>query len=143
MAGEGVPLSFAELSRPECVERLNSARIGRVAISLNALPTVLPVHFGLNTRHDAVVIRTKRGTKLSAALRGAIVAFEVDEYHPETDGGWSVLVQGRSSEITDASEIAEAQSLSLRPASPGDGDDHFIRVELDIVTGRELVEAPA
>jgi hypothetical protein len=80
------------LSRDECLRLLGTAALGRVAVTTAALPTILPVNFRFDGRH--ILIRTGRGTKLDAATRNAVVAFEVDEVEPATREGWSVVVTG-------------------------------------------------
>ena len=76
-----------------------------------ALPNILPVNFRFDGRH--ILIRTGRGTKLDAATRNAVVAFEVDEVEPNTRSGWSVVVTGMARELTDPDELAEAQTPPL------------------------------
>ena len=80
------------LEREECIALLGSVTVGRIAITSNALPVVLPVNFVL--LDDRIVIRTSRGTKLDAATRNTVVAFEVDEIDMVEQTGWSVLVTG-------------------------------------------------
>jgi nitroimidazol reductase NimA-like FMN-containing flavoprotein (pyridoxamine 5'-phosphate oxidase superfamily) len=77
---------------------LASVSVGRVGLSIKALPAVLPVNFAL--LDGEVVFRTVEGTKFHAAAAGRVLAFEADGY--ETDGlsGWSVLVQGVSRVVT-------------------------------------------
>jgi nitroimidazol reductase NimA-like FMN-containing flavoprotein (pyridoxamine 5'-phosphate oxidase superfamily) len=71
---------------------LVTAPVGRIAVTIGALPAILPVNFALVGAH--IVIRTVPGTKLDAAIRRAIVAFEVDSYAADGSSGWSVLIQG-------------------------------------------------
>jgi uncharacterized protein len=87
------------LSRDECLRLLGTAGLGRVAVTTAALPTILPVNFRFDGRQ--ILIRTGRGTKLDAATRNAVVAFEVDEVEPATREGWSVVVTGVARELTD------------------------------------------
>ncbi len=129
---------FPEIAYEECLEHLANGQIGRVAVSVGALPTILPVHYCLNRTRDFVVIRSVKGTKLSAAMKGAIVAFEIDHHEPATDTGWSVVIQGRSSEVVNPVTVLDYEDLPLRPVTPDGIDDHFIQVSLDIVTGRRL-----
>ena len=68
------------LDPSECMRLLGSVSLGRIGLSSDALPVVLPVNFVLVG--DQIVVRTRRGTKLAAATRNAIVAFEVDQLDP-------------------------------------------------------------
>ena len=76
------------LGRDECIALLAGVTFGRIAITSNALPVVLPVNYVL--LDDRIVIRTGRGTKLDAATRNTVVAFEVDEIETVEQTGWSV-----------------------------------------------------
>lgn len=124
------------LSRDECLRLLGSAGLGRVAVTTAALPTILPVNFRFDGRQ--ILIRTGRGTKLDAATRNAVVAFEVDEVEAATREGWSVVVTGVARDLTDPEELAEAQSPPLvRWAS---GEDHrVVAISTELVSGRRIV----
>ena len=56
---------------------LATSPIGRVIFTERALPAVRLVNFILNG--DEIVIRTGEGSKLLAAVRHTVVAFEADE----------------------------------------------------------------
>ena len=86
------------LSRGECLQLLGGATLGRIGITIQALPLILPVNFKL-VGH-AIVFRTGPGTKLDAATRGSVVAFEADEIEPFSHAGWSVVVTGVAQEVT-------------------------------------------
>jgi nitroimidazol reductase NimA-like FMN-containing flavoprotein (pyridoxamine 5'-phosphate oxidase superfamily) len=75
----------------ECRRLLASGRVGRVAISVNALPAILPVQFTLDG--DEIVFRAPPAGVLANATRRAVVAFETDGFEPGA-GEWSVLVAG-------------------------------------------------
>ena len=102
------------IEEDECLRLLGSAAIGRLALSVRALPVVLPVNFAL--ADDGIVIRTGAGTKLDQACDQTVVAFEVDRFDtmsPRT--GWSVLVQRRASVLTAAAELHDANQQGLAP----------------------------
>jgi nitroimidazol reductase NimA-like FMN-containing flavoprotein (pyridoxamine 5'-phosphate oxidase superfamily) len=86
---------------------------------------------------DRIVVRTNPGTKLDAALRNAVVAFEVDHYDPVAHTGWSVLVTGRATVIDDQTDIAAVKRLPLRAwgAVPA---DRFVAISMDLVNGRRI-----
>jgi uncharacterized protein len=125
------------LSRDECLRLLGTAALGRVAVTTAALPTILPVNFRFDGQH--ILIRTGRGTKLAAATRNAVVAFEVDEVEPTTREGWSVVVTGVARELTDPDELAEAQTPALERWAVG--EDHWVvAISTEMVSGRRLVQ---
>jgi hypothetical protein len=109
-----------------------------VAVSVGALPAIFPVNYA--TLDGDVVFRSGPGTKLTAAVRGAVVAFEVDETDGFDHTGWSVMVVGPAHEITDAGELDAAATLPLASWAPRDGD-LFVRIESRLLSGRELSHA--
>ncbi|MGH9029220.1 MAG: pyridoxamine 5'-phosphate oxidase family protein [Acidimicrobiales bacterium] len=140
MSSEPGGLLMGDLPINACLEKLETASVGRLGVSMDALPVVLPVNFALDG--NSIVIRTTPGTKLSAAINQAVVAFEVDDYDAETARGWSVLVQGTAREITTTWGLERARSLPLRPVTPDGASDRFVEVEMEIVTGRHIEPAP-
>jgi nitroimidazol reductase NimA-like FMN-containing flavoprotein (pyridoxamine 5'-phosphate oxidase superfamily) len=119
----------------ECLRLLGGATLGRVALSIGALPVVLPVNFAMDD--GDVVLRTNKGTKLNAALAGAVVAFEADEYDAVYHTGWSVLVTGVARVVTLPDELSRLKELPLRPWAPGERDD-YVRIARHTVTGRRI-----
>lgn len=124
------------LDRPQCLELLSGATLGRVGVTIDALPVVLPVNFCL--ADDRILLRTSPGTKLSAALRGTVVAFEVDDVDPLYHAGWSVLVTGVARRASDLDEQVARHELHVPRWAP-EGDDRVVAISTDVVTGRRLV----
>lgn len=124
------------LSREECLQLLASVPVGRVAVSVDALPVILPVNFGL--LGEDVVFRTAPGSKLDAAVRNAVVAFEVDHYDPVYHTGWSVLVTGVAEEVTDPLVLAAARALPLEPWALDGLADHVVRIRTGMISGRRI-----
>lgn len=123
------------LARDECIALLQTVPVGRVALCVNALPVVVPVNFAVDG--ERLVIRTAHGTKLDAAMRNEVVAFEVDDVDPLYHSGWSVLVTGVARAVTDPEEIVRLERLPLRPWAP-EQCDAFVVIPFDLVTGRRL-----
>jgi uncharacterized protein len=121
------------LSSDECRERLSQSQLGRVGVTVNALPVILPVVY--HVFEDSIFFFTEPGTKLHAAAIDAVVAFEVD--HLDEDGGWSVLVIGRCEEVSDDRFIENLRSLGLTAGAPG-VRTHLVRVMLNHISGREF-----
>jgi uncharacterized protein len=122
------------LTRQDCLRLLDQAHVGRIAVSIGALPVVLPVNFAL--LDGDILIRTGRGTKLDAAATNAVVAFEIDGVDPYYHTGWSVLIQGIAEEITDDDELNRAEAVPLVPWAGVNG--HYLRVSAQIMSGRRL-----
>lgn len=126
------------LTHEECMALLSTASVGRVGAHIDALPTVLPVNFALFD--GSVVFRTVPGTKLHAATRDAVVAFQADHYGDIHDPfGWSVLIRGVAQTITDPSLLAAAHLLPLGSWAFDGRTDEYVRLEPAIVTGRRFV----
>ena len=125
------------LDRGESLRLLAGATIGRIGIHASALPVVLPVNFVLD--EEQIVIRAGEGTKLAAATRNAVVAFETDEVDPVYHSGWSVVVTGVAREVTEPDELARLEALPL--ASWAGADGRYIAISTEMVSGRRLTPA--
>ncbi len=123
---------FEVLSVDECLRLLGTVSLGRVATHTSALPIILPVQFALAA--PGIVFRTNVGTKLNAAARNAVVAFEADHIDERGRFGWSVLVTGLATEITDPAELAEARSLTLGHLATR--ASRYVSISLGLVSGR-------
>lgn len=123
------------LTQDECLGLLRSGTLGRVAVRVGESPAILPVNYAL--LDDDVVFRTDPGSKLTAALMGVQVAFEVDETDRESGTAWSVLVVGYAEEIRDHATLARVDALALeswihsRPA-------FVVRIDTRKITGRRI-----
>jgi nitroimidazol reductase NimA-like FMN-containing flavoprotein (pyridoxamine 5'-phosphate oxidase superfamily) len=128
---------FRELGRQECLDRLGGAPIGRVVHTRDALPAVLPVIFCLDAE-SAVVLRTSADSELARSIDGAVVAFEADAVDAAGHAGWSVVVTGLALVVSDPAEHDLLTRTGPRSwvTSP---HDVFIRIDAELVTGRELV----
>lgn len=118
---------------------LSTEHLGRVGVSFAALPAILPVNYAL--LGDDIVFRSAPGTKLTAALAGAVVAFEVDAVEPDSMAAWSVMVVGRSEWLGDGAALEEAERLPLNPWAPG-SHDYFVRIPPEHISGRRYTMPP-
>lgn len=123
------------LDRAECLALLRQATIGRVGVSIGALPSVLPVNFRLVD--ETVVFRTGAGSKLDAATRGAVIAFEADAVDPVDHTGWSVVVTGIAEEL-DPAEWADPIMASAIPRWAPEGDARLVALSTEVVSGRRI-----
>ena len=130
--------ALERLSDGECLRLAASVPVGRIVYTLRALPAVEPVNFAV---HDGdIVFRTEPGGKLAAAVRQAVVAFEVDELDFSRRDGWSVTIVGTAREVTDPADVARLGQIGLAPWAPGERE-HFVRITPGIITGRWLHRA--
>ena len=128
---------FRELGLQECLRLLAKVPVGRIVHTRQALPAVLPVNFGLES-DGAVLLRTAAGSELVRAIDGTVVAFEVDEVDAASHSGWSVVVTGSATVVTDRAEHERLSRTGPRSWVPSP-DEVFIRIQPELVTGRELV----
>jgi nitroimidazol reductase NimA-like FMN-containing flavoprotein (pyridoxamine 5'-phosphate oxidase superfamily) len=130
-------LVVEEIPVSECLELLRSHRVGRLAVATPAGPAIFPVNYAVGG--DRVVFRTDQGTKLdSSALRR--VAFEIDAFDADAHTGWSVVVEGVGTEISDAidTESVQLQALELHPFAPGP-KEHLVEILPRVISGRRIV----
>jgi uncharacterized protein len=123
------------LDAGECRALLSRVPVGRIVFTDRALPAVQPVNFALVD--GDVVIRTAAGSKLDAAVRNAIVAFEADEFDSESRSGWSVVYVGHARAVTNPAELATLRRLGL-PTWASGRREHFIQIHPEIISGRRL-----
>ncbi len=128
---------FRELGRQECLRLLAKVPVGRVVHTRQALPAVLPVNFCLD-EDGAVLLRTAATSELVRAIDGTVVAFEADEVDAATHSGWSVVVTGSATVVTDPDEHKRLARTGPRSWAPSPREV-FVRIEPELVTGRELV----
>lgn len=124
----------------ECLERIRSTAVGRVAFTRDGKIVVLPVHHVV--RGMDVYFRTSGGSKIEAAADHDPMGFEVDVYDASAATGWSVALSGTASVVDDDETAAELNGLDRRPwpISEADvGDSVWIRIRSDEITGRELL----
>ena len=122
------------LDRDECLRLLGTATLGRMGLSSGTTPMVLPVNFRLDG--ERILVRTGRGTKLDAALRNAVVAFEADDFDPVYHSGWSVVVTGVAREVTDPGELDDLPPVARWAPR---GDTRVVAVSTELVSGRRIL----
>lgn len=130
------------LPRAESLRLLSTVSLGRLVFTHLALPAIRPVNHAV--AGEQVIIRAYLGTAISTAVRdrsGTVVAYEADLIDPDTHLGWSVIVVGRATRLTDPAKAAPYREL-LRPWVDGGADD-LIAIQADMVDGFRLVETPA
>jgi nitroimidazol reductase NimA-like FMN-containing flavoprotein (pyridoxamine 5'-phosphate oxidase superfamily) len=135
--GAGLPTTQTPtaLDRAECDRLLAAGSVGHLAFTDSALPQIFPVNYAMDDR--TIVFRTTATGRLAACCRDAVVAFEIDRVDSDVRTGWSVLVVGDATAITDDSEIIRARQLPFAPWAGGERD-HYVRITPGIVSGRSL-----
>jgi hypothetical protein len=132
--------AFRILDRRECLRLLATVPVGRVVYTRQALPAVLPVNFSLD-EDASVLLYTSAGSDLVRAIDGVVVAFEADEFTAATQSGWSVVVTGHVTVVTDPADHERLSKTGPQSWIPV-RDGVFVRIESELVTGREITGVP-
>jgi Pyridoxamine 5'-phosphate oxidase len=133
-----------ELERGEAMRLLASVDHGRVVFTHQALPAIRLVNHLVDD--GRVIVRTRLTAKVSTVVRlngdaGVVVAYEADDLDPQRRAGWSVVVTGWATTITDPEEVARYEQL-LHPWVNMTMDT-MIAIQPEIVTGIRIVnDAP-
>ncbi len=125
-----------EIPEAECLEILRKHDFGRIGLVAEGQPQIFPVNYAMGGR--IISFRTAPGTKLSYAPSSK-VAFEVDDYSPETGVGWSVMVQGIAYDATESLDDVSwtARGAMPHPMAPGE-KGHRVAVDPQKITGRRF-----
>jgi Pyridoxamine 5'-phosphate oxidase len=83
-----------ELSHEECLALLRSNQVGRLALTVDEFPMILPINYVLAEPMGRtwIALRTRPGGAIDRAPLA--VAFEIDGIDPFAKRGWSVVVRG-------------------------------------------------
>jgi nitroimidazol reductase NimA-like FMN-containing flavoprotein (pyridoxamine 5'-phosphate oxidase superfamily) len=128
------------LDERQALGLLALGEVGRVGLTMGALPAIFPVNYRLIA--GDIVFRSSPGSKLSAAASHTVVAFEVDDYHVADRSGWSVLVVGRSEVVDEGDARFAVYEAGLDPYVEGPRGS-IVRIEPTIISGRRIVHGPA
>jgi len=127
---DGHPI-LTEMSRAECRDRLLGAHLGRVVFDEPGRgPVAIPAEYTMDG--NDVIIRAVKGSSVAAHAHGR-VSFDVDHFDGRLAGGWSVLLTGMATPISNPADLRHLTGRGTgRPA------DAFIRLAACRVTGRRI-----
>jgi Pyridoxamine 5'-phosphate oxidase len=135
--GCDVPPGFTSGTRllggAEAMELLASVDYGRVVFWLESVPAIRPVNHLVD--EGRIIIRTWLTSAISGAVQCAgnvVVAYEADRIDPQTRSGWSVVVTGHASSLTEPGQVLRYQQL-LKPWI--NEPDTVVAIEPEIITG--------
>ena len=125
---EPVVMARRNLASDEALALLQTGGqpVGRLVVSVAGEPSVFPLNYALDG--DAIVFRTKVGTKLSGITR-SLATFQVDQIDA-AGRGWSVTFEGLAQEVLDADPAAfQARLEALQLDTwPGGDRSHVVRI---------------
>ncbi len=126
------------LDAAACAALLGTTRLGRIALTQQALPVILPVAFGL--LDDGLVFNTGPGLLQRAAQEEQVACFEADWADEDFNDAWSVWAIGRLSALSHPGDVRRAQELDLSLWPAVDGE--FVRLAPQIFSGRRRAGVP-
>ena len=112
---------------------LAGQRLGRLAVRSDAGLDIFPVNYAVDG--ESLVFRTAEGTKLASLTAYSLVTFEIDSWTEEV--GYSVILKGRATPITDPAEITRAEALKLKPWVPT-VKTTFVRIVASQISARKF-----
>ncbi|MFI8071701.1 DUF1918 domain-containing protein [Streptomyces sp. NPDC086033] len=140
--GQGQALlhpQLRDIGPEECRTLLSTHGVGRVAVSASdGRPAVVPVNY--DVIDDAIVFRTAPNLTPAAAV-GTEVAFEVDHMDEALSQGWSVLVVGPASVVTDLDTVRRLTEHAHTTPWPGGEREMWVSIRLAHLTGRRITPA--
>jgi transcriptional regulator with XRE-family HTH domain len=123
------------MTAAECRTHLANGGIGRFLFAATRGPVAVPVNFAM--LGDDVVFRTDDRTAAAGAIGQHKVSFDVDHIDEALSEGWSVLVSGTASILTNPDDLRAAAGLGIQPWAGGDRGT-YIRLVATEVTGRRI-----
>jgi hypothetical protein len=127
------PNGLEILDRAQCLALLATTSVGRIGVSMDALPAVLPMTFVL--LGENIVIPTSIETAFAAAVDRNVVAFEADGRDATTGGVWSVMVRGIA-HLADGTSYAGDPAFDRLPAWGPTALNRVVTMPTAVVTGR-------
>ena len=137
MTDEGRP-ELQTLTGMDCYRLLATQQVGRLGDDAGHYPLIFPVNYVLD--RDVILVRTRPGTKLSAA-DDANVTFEVDDIDRLTHSGWSVLMRGHVEDVTSAyhgKSLKGTRAGGPEPWAPGE-HGRWVRIVPHGISGRRIM----
>ena len=136
---EGSERHFEALGRQQCLDLMESRHVGRVAWQAADLPQILPVTYAMH--EGSAYFRTAPDSVLAELTLPTSVALEVDELDQQHRSGWSIVMHGRTSAVSEPDALADLWgSDSLVPWASGNRT-LFIRIRPERVSGRVVRRA--
>ncbi len=125
-----------DLSPEECRTLLSTHGVGRIAVSTSdGRPAVVPVNYEIID--NTIVFRTAPDSVPAAAV-GRDVAFEVDHVDEALSRGWSVLVVGPASVVTEPDAVHRLSQRAHTMPWAGGEREMWVSIRPTKITGRRI-----
>jgi hypothetical protein len=143
------PRRIGAVTRGEALSLLAGVSLGRIVFTENAMPAVRPASHLVDS--DSIIALSHDGSAIVPAIgerildiewgagpeRETVVAYEADDIDIDSRLGWSVVVTGPATPVTDPVEIARYATVLTPWAVAGEGQ--LIRIHAGIITGYRLL----
>ncbi|MFC9481714.1 helix-turn-helix domain-containing protein [Streptomyces griseus] len=127
---------MVELDEATCWARLGDHGVGRVALTLEDGPVVLPVNY--QVLDGEVMFRTGDDSPLAAAADTEI-AFEADHFDDAFSRGWSVLIVGTVRPVADDDASQQLRESAFSTPWAGQEREHVMLLGARRITGRRIL----
>jgi nitroimidazol reductase NimA-like FMN-containing flavoprotein (pyridoxamine 5'-phosphate oxidase superfamily) len=125
---------FEAIGRDQCLDLVESNHLGRVAWQAADLLQILPVTYAMH--QGSVYFRTTPDGILSELAQPTRVALEVDELDQQTRSGWSIVLHGRTSAVSEPDALAHLWAADSLVPWAGGNRTLFICIRPDRISGR-------
>ncbi|UIZ11103.1 helix-turn-helix domain-containing protein [Streptomyces sp. R527F] len=125
-----------ELDEALCRTLLGDHAVGRVALTLEDGPVVLPVNY--QVLDGEVMFSTGSASPLAAAADTEI-AFEADHIDDAFSRGWSVLIVGTVRSVADEEAAQRLRETAYSTPWAGEEREHVMLLGARRVTGRKML----
>jgi transcriptional regulator with XRE-family HTH domain len=119
----------------EAMDLLSDHGVGRIALTTDTGPAILPVNYDLV---DGDIVFRTNPASAPALAAGREIAFEADHMDEALSGGWSVMVVGPASEVTDADRIRTLRERAYTTPWAGGERGMWMRIRPVHVAGRRI-----
>jgi hypothetical protein len=131
---DGSERHFDAIGHQQCLDLIESNHVGRIAWQAADRTQILPITYAMH--QGSVYFRTLPDGILAELAQPTSVALEVDELDQQTRSGWSIVLHGRTSAVSEPDDLADLwASESLVPWAVGNRT-LFIRIVPESVSGR-------
>jgi Pyridoxamine 5'-phosphate oxidase len=124
------------MGQHECLTALGTVDLGRVAVTIGALPAIRPVRYAIHGGH--AVFRAAPFSRLRSAAQDQVVAFQADQAGLPNGVGWTVDARGRCHQVTSPELLAQLEALALPAWHQADARDVFLRIPLEHISGHRV-----
>jgi Pyridoxamine 5'-phosphate oxidase len=140
-ASAGIGHQVVELDRVEAMRLLASVDYGRVVFTRGALPAIRLVNHLVDG--GRVIVRTRLTATVSTAVHSStdsrlVVAYETDDLDSKRRAGWSVVLTGWATPLSNPEQISHYEQL-LQPWVNMTMDT-VIAIAPEIITGIRIID---